>query len=74
MTYNAKQGLLVVVVKKRRMLPYEVKFRKTKMFQQKKNRWLFTGSHVEIEYTLNFNTSNVSPYLKTTYIWSQTVN
>ena len=38
MTYNAKQGLLVVVVKKRRMLPYEVKIRNTKMFEQKKNR------------------------------------
>jgi len=38
MTYNAKQGLLAVVVKKRRMLPYEVKFQNIKMFEQKKNR------------------------------------
>jgi len=33
MTYNAKQGLLAVVAKKRRMLLNDVIFRKTKMFK-----------------------------------------
>jgi len=33
MTYNAKQGLLAVVAKQRRMLPNDVIFRKTKLFK-----------------------------------------
>jgi len=33
MTYYAKQGLLAVVAKQRRLLPNDVIFRKTKMFR-----------------------------------------
>ena len=33
MTHNAKQGLQAMVAKQRRMLPNDVIFRKTKMFE-----------------------------------------
>ena len=64
MMLNAKQGLLAVVAKKRRnLLPNDVIFQKTKMIKsKKKDRWLFTGSLIEIEYTLM-----VHPLTRVTY-------